>query len=176
MAILFTDMAESTALTSKLGDAGGHELVRTHDAVVRAAVAENAGREEKHTGDGIMASFPSISAALACAIDIQKGLRIAEAPFQVRVGIDAGEPLVEDGELTGLVVQSARRIVDKAMPGQILVSDVVRKLVAGKTFGFVDRGRHVLKGLPERARLFELEWTDPLARPSDAPSAAGDVP
>ena len=176
MAILFTDMADSTALTSKLGDVGGLELVRTHDAVVRAAVAENAGHEVKHTGDGLMASFPSISAALDCAIDIQKGLRIAEAPFQVRVGIDAGEPLVEEGELTGLVVQSARRIVDKATPGQILVSDVVRKLVAGKTFAFADRGRHVLKGLPERARLFELEWSDPLAPPPDAPAASGDVP
>ncbi len=173
MAILFTDMAESTALTSKLGDVRGQELVRTHDAVVRAAIAENAGAEVKHTGDGIMASFPSISAALECAIDIQKGLRIAEAPFQVRIGIDAGEPLVEDGDLTGVVVQSARRIVDKASPGQILASDVVRKLVAGKTFTFADRGRHVLKGIPERARLFELEWADPLV---PAPLESGDVP
>jgi class 3 adenylate cyclase len=175
VAILFTDMAESTALTSKLGDVGGHELVRTHDAVVRAAIAENAGAEVKHTGDGIMASFPSISAALACAIDIQKGLRVAEAPFQVRIGIDAGEPLVQDGDLTGVVVQSARRIVDKASPGQILASDVVRKLVAGKTFHFTDRGRHVLKGIPERARLFEVEWSGRRDGPT-APPAEGDVP
>lgn len=173
VAVMFTDMEGSTAMTSRLGDKGAQELVRTHDAVVRAAIAENAGAEVKHTGDGIMASFASISAALACAIDVQKGLRVAEAPFQVRVGIDAGEPLVEDGDLTGHVVQSARRIVDKASPGQILVSDVVRKLVAGKTFVFVDRGRHQLKGIPERTRLFELEWGD---RGSAASSAPRDVP
>ena len=172
VAVLFTDMEGSTALTSRLGDAGAQELVRTHDAVVRAALAENAGHEVKHTGDGIMASFSSISAALACAIDIQKGLRVAEAPFKVRIGLDAGEPLREDGDLTGVVVQSARRIVDKASPGQILVSDVVRKLVAGKTFGFTDRGRHQLKGLPERVRLFELVWDER----RHAPSGAGDVP
>jgi class 3 adenylate cyclase/pimeloyl-ACP methyl ester carboxylesterase len=167
LAILFTDMEASTALTSQLGDAKAQELVRTHDAVVRAAVLENGGREVKHTGDGIMASFPSISGALNGAMDIQKGLRVSEAPFRVRIGIDAGEPLEQGDDLTGTVVQSARRIVDKAEPGQILVSDVVRKLVAGKTYTFVDQGRLSLKGIPERVRLYQVDWA-PRASPAES--------
>jgi adenylate cyclase len=105
-----------------------------------------------------MASFASISSALECAVAIQHGLRAAEAPFRIKIGIDAGEPLLEGKDVTGTVVQSTRRIVDKAEPGQILVSDVVRRLVAGKDFDFVDRGRATLKGLPERVHLYEVPW------------------
>ena len=158
MAVLFTDMEASTAMTSQLGDARAQELVRTHDAVVREAIRERAGSEAKHTGDGIMATFVSISSAVDCAVAIQQGLRRVEAPFRVKIGIDAGEPLHDGAVITGTVVQSARRIVDRAQPGQILVSDVVRKLVAGRGYDFVDKGRVVLKGLPERARLFEVGW------------------
>ena len=161
VAILFTDMEASTAMTSRLGDVRAQELVRTHDAVVRRAIEKHGGAEERHTGDGIMASFPSMSSALHCAVDVQRGLREVEAPFRVKIGIDAGEPLRYGGEPTGTVVQSARRIVDRAEPGQILVSDVVRKLVAGKDFVFSDRGRAALKGLPERVRLYEVGWEAP---------------
>ena len=164
IAILFTDMEASTAMTSRLGDARAQELVRTHDAVVRRAVDKHGGTEDKHTGDGIMASFPSISAAVQCAVDIQNGLRAAEAPFRLKIGLDAGEPLRYRGEPTGTVVQSARRIVDRAEPGQILASDVVRKLVQGKDFSFNDRGRVQLKGLPERVRLYEVAWEAPERR------------
>jgi class 3 adenylate cyclase len=168
IAILFTDMEASTALTSRLGDARAQELVRTHDAVVRRALGEHGGVEEKHTGDGLMASFASISAAVDCALAIQRGLREHEAPFRVKIGIDAGEPLRDRGEPTGTVVQSARRIVDRADPGQILVSDVVRRLIAGRRLPFVDRGRVALKGLPERVRLYEIS--------SETPGAAEAVP
>lgn len=161
VAILFTDMEASTAMTSRLGDVRAQELVRTHDVVVRRAIEKHAGTEEKHTGDGIMASFPSISSAVQCAVDIQRGLREHEAPFRLKIGLDAGEPLRYRGEPTGTVVQSARRIVDRAEPGQILASDVVRKLVQGKEFAFADRGRVQLKGLPERVRLYEVAWEAP---------------
>jgi pimeloyl-ACP methyl ester carboxylesterase len=156
VAILFTDMEASTAMTSRLGDVRAQELVRTHDAVVRAAIGSADGLEVKHTGDGIMASFVSISAAVTAAVEIQRGLRRVEAPFRVKIGIDVGEPLRDGNDLTGTVVQSARRIVDRAEPGQILVSDVVRRLVAGKEFTFVDRGRVTLRGLPERVRLYAV--------------------
>ena len=86
-----------------------------------------------------MAEFSSISEAVACAVDVQRNLRECEAPFRIRIGIDAGEPLREAGGVTGTVVQSARRIVDRAEPGQILVSEVVRRLVAGKSFTFTDK-------------------------------------
>lgn len=161
MAILFTDMEASTAMTSQLGDARAQDLVRTHDAVVRESLEANNGDEIKHTGDGIMAAFTSISAAVDCAIDIQVRLRKVETPFRVKVGIDAGEPLRTGRDLSGTVVQSARRIVDRAQPRQILVSEVVRRMVAGKNHKFVDRGRVTLKGIPERVRLFEVEWTSP---------------
>lgn len=158
LAILFTDMESSTAMTTQLGDTAAQRLVVTHDSVVREALEACDGTEVKHTGDGIMASFTSISGAVECAVTIQRSLREHEAPFRVRVGIDAGEPLHVGSDLSGTVVQSARRIVDRAVPGQILVSDVVRRLVAGRRFEFVDRGRATLKGLAERVRLYEVPW------------------
>jgi pimeloyl-ACP methyl ester carboxylesterase len=160
LAIMFTDMESSTASTSKLGDVRGQELVRTHDAVVRAALKKRGGTEVKHTGDGIMASFQSISAAVMCSVEIQRTLRVVEAPFRIKIGIDAGEPLTIGTDLGGTVVQSTRRIVDRAAPGQILASDVVKKLVAGKGFSFVDTGWAALRGLPEPVRLFEVVWDE----------------
>ena len=151
VAILFTDMAESTALTSKLGDAGGlRSSSATHDAVVRAAVAENArarGEAHRRRHHGVV---PVHLGGARVRDRHPEGLRVAEAPFQVRIGIDAGEPLRRGRRphRTGRPERAPDR--RQGEPGQILVSDVVRKLVAGKTFVFVDRGRHLLKGLPER--------------------------
>jgi class 3 adenylate cyclase/pimeloyl-ACP methyl ester carboxylesterase len=161
--ILFTDLAGSTALTQRLGDAGAQDLLRAHNAVVRACLREHGGTELKTMGDGFMASFPLASAALECAIAIQRGLAAAngggaEPPLRVRIGLNAGEPLAEEADLFGTAVQAAARIAAKAKPGTILVADVVRQLAAGKSFRFLDRGRTRLKGFEERLRLFELEY------------------
>lgn len=158
VAILFTDMASSTALTSEFGDARAQTLVHTHDEVVRAALADHDGREVRHTGDGILAYFGSVSAAVSCAVEIERELEKRTDTFRVRIGIHAGEPLWEGDEPQGTVVQTARRVVEEAGPGEVLVSGVVRTLVAGKEFPFRDLGNSELKGLPEPVRLFAVDW------------------
>jgi class 3 adenylate cyclase len=157
--ILFTDMEGSTTLTQRLGDAKAQELVRTHNSIVRDALKACGGSEIKHTGDGIMASFPSASQALRCAIAVQQAVAaLADTPLRVRVGLNAGEPVAEEQDLFGTAVQLARRVCDHADPGQILVSDVVRQLVAGKGFLFSDRGDVVLRGFEDPVRLYEVRW------------------
>ena len=160
--ILFTDMESSTPLTGRLGDEGAQELVRAHNRMVREALRDYAGSEIKHTGDGIMASFGSAGEALECAAAIQRAVASrnekAETPFRVCIGLNAGEPVEEESDLFGTSVQLAARIRDRAQPGQILLSNVVRELVAGKPFLFSDRGHADLKGFDEPVRLFELRY------------------
>ncbi len=166
VAILFTDIADSTALTQRLGDAKAQELVRAHNAIVREALRAHNGSEIKHTGDGIMASFPSASAALDCAIGIQRAVAEQhdkahrDAPLQVHIGVNAGEPVAEESDLFGTAVQLARRVCDHAEGGEILASDVVRQLAAGKGFLFADRGEVVLRGFEDAVRLYEVKWRD----------------
>ena len=165
LTILFTDMESSTALTQRLGDANAQELLRTHNAIVRDSLEAHGGSETKHTGDGIMASFPSASGAIECALAIQRAFvthseQHAETPLAVRIGLNAGEPVAEEEDLFGTAVQLARRICDQAEPGQVLVSDVVRQLVAGKGFLFSDRGDVALRGFEDPVRLYEVRWRD----------------
>ena len=129
---------------------------------VREALKAHAGTEIKHTGDGIMASFTSASAALECAIAIQRALaqhnESAEQPIGVRIGLNAGEPVAEEEDLFGTAVQLAARVCDKAEAGQILASNVVQELAAGKGFTFTDKGEASLKGFEKPVRLHEVVW------------------
>ncbi len=163
--ILFTDIEDSTALTQRLGDAGAQEMLRAHNAIVRDALRAHGGTEIKHTGDGIMASFPSASRALECAVAIQRdmegsGVQDRDSDVRVRIGLNAGEPVAEGSDLFGTAVQLARRICDQADGGAILVSDVVRQLAAGKGFLFADRGTTALKGFEDPVRMYEVRWRE----------------
>ena len=163
--ILFTDIESSTELTQHLGDAKAQEVVRAHNQIVRDALRAYAGEEIKHTGDGIMASFSSSSGALNCAIAIQRAVaahveKQPDMPLSIYIGLNAGEPVVEDSDLFGTAVQLARRICDKAGAGDILVSNVVRELAAGKGFLFSDRGESELRGFEDPVRLYEVSWNE----------------
>jgi len=164
--ILFTDMEGSTTLTQRLGDAKAQEVLRTHNTIVRDALKAHGGSEIKHTGDGIMASFPSASRALECAIAIQRAVAAQveehpEMPLRVRIGLNAGEPVVEDQDLFGTAVQLAARICAHAEPGQIVVPTVVRELAAGKGFLLADLGEAALRGFEDPVRLYEVRWEEP---------------
>lgn len=158
--IMFTDIEESTATTQRLGDAGAQQILRIHNQAVRNALHSHAGTEVKHTGDGIMASFTSATDAVSCAIEIQRALteRADEAPMHVRIGLNAGEPVIEGNDLFGTAVQLASRVCTRAEPQQILVTDVIRQLVAGKGFLFADRGETDLRGFEDPVRLYEVSW------------------
>ena len=161
--ILFTDIVGSTRLTQELGDRAAMALLRDHDRVVHEVVAEHGGSVVKHTGDGLMVSFAAVTAALDAATAIQRRLAerntTSEHPLAVRIGLAAGEPVMEGGDLFGAAVQLAARLCDRAGASSILVSSAVRDLAVGKTFTFTRRGRATLKGFPEAVTLYELVWT-----------------
>jgi class 3 adenylate cyclase len=162
--ILFTDVEGSTVLTERLGDTKAREVLRAHERIVREALQAHGGAEVKAMGDGFMASFASATRALECAIAMQRAFaahnEAADAPIRVRIGLNAGEPIAEQEDLFGTAVNMAARIAAQAAGGEILASDVVRQLVAGKGFLFADRGETVLRGFEDPARLYEVRWRE----------------
>jgi class 3 adenylate cyclase len=157
--ILFTDIQDHSAMIQRLGDSAGRAVLREHERMTRAALAHSGGAEVKALGDGFMAWFGSARRALECASSLQRAFGDWDGePIVIRVGINAGEPIAEDDDLFGASVITAARVAAEAGGGEILVSNVVRELVAGKGFLFTDRGSADLKGLDEPVRLFELNW------------------
>lgn len=162
--ILFTDIVESTSLTQKIGDEAAMELVDLHDSIVRDALKDLGGREVKHLGDGIMASFVSATSAVKCAARVQNELSKharanADRPLQVRVGIAAGEPVERANDLFGVTVQLASRLCAHAAADQVLVSNVVAELCAGKALAFEDLGDVTLKGFDHPVRAHAVSWS-----------------
>lgn len=162
--VLFTDIVESTSLTQTLGDDVAMELLQIHDSVVRDALKALNGREVKHTGDGIMASFVSAAAAVRCAAQIQRGLaqRAGEQsnhPVRVRIGGAAGEPVEHGNDIFGSTVQLAARLCSHAEPEQIVVSSVVADLCIGKGLTFRALGEVSLKGFDQPVHAHSVEWS-----------------
>jgi class 3 adenylate cyclase len=161
--IVFTDIANSTSLTQSLGDEAALAILGVHDAIVRDALSALGGREVKHTGDGIMASFVSTAAAVRCAIQIQRELeKHAQAnpkrALKVRVGAAAGEPVEQHNDLFGSTVQLASRLCAHAQPEQILVSNAIAELCLGKGLLFEDLGEVTLKGFGYPVRAHAAAW------------------
>ncbi len=162
--ILFTDVEGSTALIQRLGDAKARDLLREHEVIVREALKSHGGSEVKTMGDGFMASFSSATKALECAIAIQSAFaernESAEEPIKVRIGLNAGEPIAEDDDLYGTAVNLAARIAAKAEGGEILASEAVRQIVAGKKFPFSDLGETALRGFEDRVHIYQVSWRE----------------
>jgi class 3 adenylate cyclase len=161
--ILFTDVVNSTWLTQSLGDEAALAILGIHDTIVRDALSTSGGREVKHTGDGIMASFVSAAAAVRCAMQIQRELdKHAQAnpdrPLKVRVGAAAGEPVEQNNDLFGSTVQLAARLCARAQPEQILVSNAIAELCIGKGLSFEDVGEVTLKGFNSPVRAHAAAW------------------
>ncbi len=161
--ILFTDVVNSTILTQTLGDDVALAILGVHDTIVRDALSSVGGREIKHTGDGIMASFISAAGAVRCAIQIQRELdKHARAnpngSLKVRVGAAVGEPVEQDNDLFGSTVQLASRLCAHAQPEQILVSNAIAELCLGKGLFFEDLGEVTLKGFSSPIRAHAAGW------------------
>jgi class 3 adenylate cyclase len=164
-AILFTDLHGSVEQTSRLGDDGHLEQLRVHNKIVRQELEAHDGREVKHTGDGIMAAFTSVTSAVTCAIVLQRAFHDHNegnaVPLDVKIGISAGEPVTDgNDDLFGAAVQLAARLCDSASPGEIATSVAVRELCVGKRFPFEDHGLVQLKGLPEPSTAYRVSWRD----------------
>ncbi len=152
--VMFTDLVDSTALMSRVGEVAAEALRREHFGILRAAVEQSRGREVKNLGDGLMVVFTSAADAVAAAIDIQSTLakrnRRATEPLVVRVGIALGDADIDDGDFFGVPVVQAARLCAKAAGGEVLCTDIVRVLTGsrvGATFESV--GELELKGLSE---------------------------
>ena len=160
--ILFTDLVGHTEMMSRLGDAKGREVLREHERITREVLKAHGGTEVKTMGDGFMASFGSVTKAVECAVALQRSMELGTGnmgePLQIRCGLNAGEPIEEDGDLFGATVILASRIAAKADGGEILVADTVRGLCSGKGFLFSDRGEFVAKGFEEPVRVYEVRW------------------
>lgn len=183
MTILFTDMVGSTDLTQSRGDYAAQDIIRRHNGIVRTALAEYSGKEIKHTGDGIMASFASAANGVEAAIAIQKAVashndRQPDSPLHLRIGMNAGEPIAEEDDLFGTTVQLAARVCAAAAADEILCTNVVRELSAGRGLAFVPKGAHALKGFKDPVPLYgvrvQIDEAAPVAAlvpPTPAPAA-----
>ena len=162
-AIMFTDLQGSTQWASQFGDERALEMLRRHNDLTRQALREHDGDEIKHTGDGFMNSFISVTDAVRCAVDIQRDFagynhENPDASMHLRIGLSAGEPVKDDQQLFGLAVNLAARICAIAKPDQILVAQVVRDLCLGKQIDFADGGDFTPHGFEQPVRVFEVHW------------------
>ncbi|MEZ0169848.1 nickel-binding protein [Microvirga sp. TS319] len=159
--IMFTDIVDSTGMTARLGDIRAVEMVRAHDALVRRALHHAGGREVKHTGDGIMASFDDALAGVQCARAIQQAFDAfnlaSREKLQVRIGLDAGEPVADHNDLFGATVQMAARLCQCAYPDGIVVSETVSGLLSDR-LPVAALGPQALKGFAQPVPVFEVEW------------------
>ena len=164
-AIMFTDLQESTAMTGRLGEAKALDLLHIHNSLTRKALREYTGREVKHLGDGIMASFASIDQSLECAISIQRAfaaynVQNSSAPLHLRIGLSVGEPVEDDNDLFGRTVQLASRLCTHAKPDQILATEDAIAQSTGKTSLFLSRGPVTPKGFDHPIQVYEVLWSD----------------
>jgi class 3 adenylate cyclase len=152
--IVFTDIVDSTARATALGDKAWKELLARHDSAIRRQIVRFRGREVKTQGDAFVITFDGPARAVRCAQAIIDDVR--QLGLAVRIGIHAGEITLLANDIGGIAVHIAARVSAMAGANETLVSGTVRDLVAGSGITFVDRGVHSLKGLPEAWRIYAV--------------------
>lgn len=177
--VLMSDVEGSTGIAGARGDPSAHELMRVQREIVRRQIAAHHGREIKTMGDGFLVAFDSGRAGVACATAIQRGLdehnrRNPGRQLRVRIGLNTGDVILEEGDLFGNTVAAAERIMKKARGGEILISDALRAVLgAASDLRLRERGRTRMKGFEGRWRLYEVLWRD---EASDIASGADRTP
>ncbi|MGH9028590.1 MAG: adenylate/guanylate cyclase domain-containing protein [Acidimicrobiales bacterium] len=162
--ILFSDISDYTGLTERLGDRVVQEMLFEHRHMVRSCVSLHGGREVKAQGDGFMLAFAGVARALRCAAAIQRSLaeRAIQRPelsISVHMGVHTGEAMLDGGDYTGHTVILASRLADVAAPGEVLVSSVVKQLVArSREFDFGPVREVALKGLKDLEPAAPFVW------------------
>jgi len=150
--VLVTDIVDSTRRAAEVGDAAWKELLATHHEHVRAELARFRGHEVDTAGDGFLATFDGPARSVRCAQAI--GEAIDALGLEIRAGVHTGEIELAGEEIRGIAVHIGARVAALAGPGEVLVSQTVKDLVAGSALTFEDRGIHELKGVPDRWRLY----------------------
>jgi len=152
--VLFTDIVDSTRRAADLGDRRWREVVEIHDRLVRTQLERFRGHEVKTLGDGFLATFDGPGRAIRCAVELRDSL--SRLGIDVRAGLHTGECEALDGDIQGIAVNIGARVGGEAQPGEVLVSQTVKDLVAGSGFDFEDRGERELKGVPGSWRLYAV--------------------
>jgi class 3 adenylate cyclase len=152
--VLFTDIVGSTERATRLGDRRWRELLTIHDELARRLIEEFGGQLIKTTGDGILATFDGPGRGIRCAAALRDELR--SIGLQIRVGLHAGEVELRDGDVGGVAVHIAARVMAAASPGEVVTSRTVRDLVVGSDIAVEDRGEHVLKGIDGSWQLYAV--------------------
>jgi class 3 adenylate cyclase/pimeloyl-ACP methyl ester carboxylesterase len=152
--VLFTDIVGSTDLAARLGDQRWLDLRAAHDGLVRTHLDRYRGREVATTGDGFLATFDGPARAVRCASGIASS--VESLGIRIRAGLHSGEVEIQDGQIAGIAVHIAARVMALAGEGHVLVSGTLKDLVVGSTIRFSDRGTHALRGIPGERRLFEV--------------------
>ncbi len=152
--VVFTDIVDSTKFMARVGDKQGREAMRAVEQRVGDLTHQHGGRVIKNLGDGSLVSFGSNTAALRFALDLQSN-RDPDS-LQLRIGMAAGEPIEEGGDIHGAVVAYASRVADLGDAGEIVASDTVRQLAMGKGFEFAPMGQFELKGFEEPATVWKV--------------------
>jgi pimeloyl-ACP methyl ester carboxylesterase len=143
--VLFTDIVGSTEQAKKVGDRRWRELLERHHVLVRKQLQRFNGRELDTAGDGFLATFDGPARAIRCGYAIESGVR--GLGLEVRAGVHTGECELFGDKVAGLAVHTGARIASQARPGEVLVSETVKHLVAGSGISFEDRGERELKGV-----------------------------
>ena len=156
VAIVFSDIEESTALNERIGDRAWVRLIASHDKLVRRHVKNHSGHVVKSQGDGFMIAFAQPEQAVRCSIDVQRSLSKRPNGIRVRIGIHVGKSVRRGDDLFGRNVAMAARVAAQADGGEILVSEAVRDAVTDEDIAF-DDGREVeLKGFTGSHRLYAV--------------------
>lgn len=150
--LLFTDIVSSTERAAQLGDRDWSALLKTHDGIVSAEVARHGGREVKNTGDGSLSVFEGPARAARSWTAISG--RLGDIGLAIRGGLHTSEVELVNGDVRGLGVHIAARLMGLATPGELIASSVVRDLSVGSGMQFMDRGIHELKGVPGEWQVF----------------------
>ena len=157
LAIMFSDIEESTALNERIGDRAWVRLIGKHDKAVRRLVDRHHGHVVKSQGDGFMIAFAQPEQAVRCGLDIQSSLRKRPNEIRVRIGIHVGKSMLRGDDVFGRNVAMAARVAGQAEGGEILVSEAVRDAVSGCDDIVVDNGRDAeLKGFTGSHTLYAV--------------------
>ena len=152
--VLFTDLVASTEAAADLGDERWGEVLARHHALIRQQLDQFDGREVKTTGDGFLAVFDDPAHAVECAQRLRATVR--GLGLELKVGLHTGRCDLSDGDVRGIAVHVAARVLGAAEPGEVLVSGTIRDVLLGSDFKFEDRGRHTLKGVDGEWPLFAV--------------------
>jgi class 3 adenylate cyclase len=165
MTIVFTDVEGSTEMMERLGEETWLGVLRDHNNLMRARVADHNGVVVKSQGDGFMLVFSSASAALACAVELQRMFatyseRHPDRALRVRIGVHTGNTFQEADDFFGHTVVLAARITGRARGGEVLVSEACKQYTERTgMWTFSAPSELSLKGLANVERVHSLEWS-----------------